>query len=150
MIITKVENNRIVKYLEDGDLEEIKTKFPDAFEYIGDYSPSLFVADGVVTVKPVEESAEQIVARLESALDRKLDEVANEYRYESIRTMVTYATSEHPIFGNEGRAAVAYRDYVYGHGIQCITDVQNGLRDIPNESELLAELLPFTDFLQAA
>jgi hypothetical protein len=93
------------------------------------------------------ETAEQIIARLEGALDRHLDGVANQYRYESIRTMVTYATSEHPVFGAEGRAAVAYRDAVYAYGIQCITDVNDGLRTIPTEAELIAELPPFTDFL---
>jgi hypothetical protein len=40
-----------------------------------------------------EETASQIMARLEKAIDRHLDAVANSYRYESIRTMVTYATS---------------------------------------------------------
>jgi hypothetical protein len=93
------------------------------------------------------ETPEEVIARLEGALDRHLDEVANEYRYESIRTMVTYATSEHPDFGKEGRAAVAYRDAVYGYGIQCITDVNAGLRTIPTEAELIAELPPFSDFL---
>jgi hypothetical protein len=96
------------------------------------------------------ETAEQIISRLEGALDRHLDDVAKEYRYESIRTMVTYATSEHSTFGAEGRAAVKYRDAVYAYGIQFIADVQNGLRDIPTEAELIDELPPFTDFLQAA
>jgi hypothetical protein len=95
----------------------------------------------------IPETPEQIIARLESALDRKLDEVANEYRYESIRTMVTYATSEHPVFGAEGRAAVSFRDAVYAYGIQCIADVNAGLRTIPTEVELIAELPPFTDYL---
>jgi hypothetical protein len=94
------------------------------------------------------ETPQQVIARLEGALDRKLDEVANEYRYESIRTMVTYATSEHPDFGREGRAAVKYRDAVYAVGIQCNQDVEAGLRPIPTEAELIAELPPFTDFLE--
>jgi hypothetical protein len=94
------------------------------------------------------ETPEQIIARLECALDKQLDEVAKEYRYESIRTMVTYATSEHPTFGNEGRGAVAYRDAVYAYGIQCISDVQAELRPIPTEAELIAELPPFADFLE--
>jgi hypothetical protein len=94
------------------------------------------------------ETTEQIIARLEGALDRHLDDVAKEYRYESIRTMVTYATSEHSTFGNEGRAAVKYRDAVYAYGIQCISDVQAELRPIPTEAELIAELPPFADFLE--
>ncbi len=117
------------------------------------YEPALKTGE-LLTIeenKPLAvETAEQTIARLEGALDKQLDEVAKEYRYESIRTMVTYATSEHPDFGKEGRAAVAYRDAVYAYGIQFIADVQNGLRDIPTEAELIDELPPFTDFLQAA
>jgi hypothetical protein len=93
------------------------------------------------------ENPEQIIARLEGSLDLHLDTVAKEYRYESIRTMVTYATSEHPDFGKEGRAAVAYRDAVYAYGIQCISDVMAQLRTIPTEAELIDELPPFSDFL---
>jgi hypothetical protein len=99
----------------------------------------------LIKIKP--ESIEQVISRLEKALDAHLDNVAKSYRYESIRTMVTYATSEHPTFGKEGKAAVAFRDAVYGYGIQCIEDVQNELRDIPTEAELIAELPLFTSFL---
>lgn len=99
----------------------------------------------LIKIKP--ESADEVIARLEKCLDVHLDAVANSYRYESIRTMVTYATSEHPTFGNEGKAAVAFRDAVYAYGIQCISDVQNELREIPTEAELIAELPLFTDFL---
>jgi hypothetical protein len=107
----------------------------------------LATAEEIAAISNPQETPEQIIARLEGALDRQLDAVAKEYRYESIRTMVTYATSEHPIFGKEGRAAVAYRDAIYSLGIQCNEDVQAGLRPIPTEAELLAELPPFADFL---
>jgi hypothetical protein len=93
------------------------------------------------------ETPEQTIARLESALDRHLDSVANSYRYESIRTMVTYATSEHPTFGAEGKAAVKFRDAVYAYGIQVIADVEAGNRPIPTEAELIAEIPSFESFL---
>lgn len=114
------------------------------------------LATGEVTEHPdvevviIPETEEQIIARLERALDRHLDTVANDYRYESIRTMVTYATSEHPVFGNEGRAAVAFRDAVYSAGIQYIADVSNGIKVIPTEAELIDAMPKFEDFLQAA
>lgn len=95
----------------------------------------------------INETTEQTITRLEKCLDKHLDNVANSYRYESIRTMVTYATSEHPTFGNEGKAAVKFRDAVYAYGLQCIEDVQNGVRDIPTEEQLIAELPIFTDYL---
>jgi hypothetical protein len=104
--------------------------------------------DAPVVIVP--ETQEQIIARLEGALDRKLDEVAKEYRYESIRTMVTYATSEHPIFGREGRAGIKYRDFVYNFGIEkiyaCTREVDP--EPIPTETELLDGLPPFQDFLE--
>lgn len=93
------------------------------------------------------ESPEQVIARLESAIDRHLDFVARSYRYESIRTMVTYATSDHPTFGAEGRAAVKFRDSCYAYGIQVIADVQDGKRGIPTEVELIAEMPTFESFL---
>lgn len=93
------------------------------------------------------ETPEQVIARLESALDAHIDSVARSYRYESIRTMVTYATSEHPTFGAEGRAAIKFRDACYAYGIQVIADVQDGKRGIPTEAELIAELPTFESFL---
>jgi hypothetical protein len=102
-----------------------------------------------VIINP-QENPEQIIARLEGALDRHLDQVANQYRYESIRTMVTYATSEHPIFGREGRGAVKYRDYAYNYGIEkiyaCTREIDP--EPIPTEEELLDGLPPFEDFLE--
>jgi len=96
------------------------------------------------------ETAEQTIARLERALDGHLDAVANSYRYESIRTMVTYATSEHPIFGPEGRAAVKFRDAVYAYGIQKIADCTREIEPdpIPTEEELIAGLPPITDYFE--
>jgi hypothetical protein len=94
------------------------------------------------------ETPEQIIARLESAIDNHLDAVANSYRYESIRTMVTYATSEHPTFGAEGKAAVLFRDACYQKGIDILADVQNELRPVPTEAELIAEMPSFESFLE--
>lgn len=97
--------------------------------------------------KPPPETPEQVIDRLESAIDQHLDFVANSYRYESIRTMVTYASSDHPTFGAEGRAAIKFRDACYAYGIQVIADVQDGKRGIPTEVELIAELPTFESFL---
>lgn len=111
---------------------------------IGDnYVDGVFVKPEII-IEP--ESPEQVIARLESAIDQHLDFVAKLYRYESIRTMVTYATSEHPTFGAEGRAAVKFRDACYAYGIQVIADVQAEQRTIPTEEELIAELPLITNY----
>jgi hypothetical protein len=93
------------------------------------------------------ETPEQIIKRLESALDAHLDAVANSYRYESIRTMVTYALSTNPQFAAEGNAGLQFRDAVYSIGIEIIAEVQAGNREIPTESELIALMPKITDFL---
>jgi hypothetical protein len=74
-IITKVENNRVAKYLEiddelsDEKLEELLDDYPDAFIYDGDYSPELWVEDDEVTIQEVIEPVDVKRARLEGNLD---------------------------------------------------------------------------------
>lgn len=95
----------------------------------------------------IPETPEQAAIRLEFALDAHIDSVAKSYKYESIRTMVTYASSTHPTFGSEGRAAVKFRDACYDKAIKIQADVQDGLRPIPSEAELIAEMPTFESFL---
>jgi hypothetical protein len=94
------------------------------------------------------ETPEQAAERLELALDGHIDSVAKSYRYTSIHTMVTYATSEHPTFGAEGKAAVLFRDACYAKAIEIQDAVQAGQRDIPTEAELIAEMPLITNFLE--
>lgn len=100
------------------------------------------------TIEPPPETPGQAAKRLERALDAHIDSVAQSYRYESIRTMVTYATSENPTFGAEGRAAVKFRDACYVKAIEIQEDVQLGNRDIPTEAELISEMPTFESFLE--
>lgn len=61
-IITRVENNRVAKFIEltdeqdaDSELSGLIDKYPDAFLYQGAYSPALWVEDGEVTIVPILE-----------------------------------------------------------------------------------------------
>ena len=150
--IVEVENNRISKFAEfpTEPGAQAHCDVHGGFVYEGVYSPGLYVDGETVTVQPEAETAEQTIKRLETALDRHLDAVAQSYRYESIRTMVTYATSEHPTFGPEGRAAVVYRDEVYSYGIAkieaCTREVDP--EPIPTEAQLIADCPVFETFLQ--
>ena len=94
-----------------------------------------------------KESSEQIIARLESSIDRYLDAQANSFRYESIRTMVTYENDPNPKFNAEGVGAKAFRSTVYTLGVSLIDEVQSGQREVPSESELLALLPKLSDFV---
>lgn len=93
------------------------------------------------------ETPEQTIARLEAVLDRHLDSVANSYRYDSIRTMVTYDGDPYPKFDAEGKAAKAWRSACYALSIEITEDVLAGNRGVPTESELIAEMPLITDYL---
>lgn len=93
------------------------------------------------------ETPEQIIARLEGAIDRYLDAQAQSFRYESIRTMVTYENDPNPKFNAEGVGAKAFRSTVYTLGVSLIGEVQSGMREVPTEAELLALMPKLEDFV---
>lgn len=107
---------------------------------------SLWYWDGSgVSVKP--ELPEQTVARLERALDAYIDSQAYAYRYESIRTMVTYENDPNPKFNAEGKGAKAFRSACYTLSIQIVGEVPQGLRPIPTEEELIALMPTLSSFI---
>lgn len=98
-------------------------------------------------IKIKQESSEQVIKRLESEIDKYLDAQANTFRYESIRTMVTYENDPNPKFNAEGVGAKAFRSAVYTLGVNLIGEVQSGLREVPTEDELLALMPKLEDFV---
>lgn len=99
---------------------------------------------------PPPETPEQVIARLERALDTYLDEQARSYRYESIRTMVTYDGDPYPKFDTEGKGAKAFRSNCYTRGIQVLGEVQAGTRPTPTEAELIALMPTLASFITYA
>jgi hypothetical protein len=97
----------------------------------------------------INETPEQVIARLEKCLDEHLDSVAKSYRYESIRTMVTYVNDPDPEFQSHGVAALAFRSAVYRYGINkikaCTREVSP--ETVPTEAELISGLPLFSSFL---
>jgi hypothetical protein len=82
-----------------------------------------------------------IQERLAEAVQTHLDSTAQQHGYDSIFTAVTYAEeSAVPEFQAEGQAMRAWRSLVWAHCYQALADVQNQLRTIPTEAELVAEL----------
>lgn len=93
------------------------------------------------------ETPEQIISRLESFIDHYIDQQAQSFRYESIRTMVTYENDPNPKFNAEGEGAKAFRSAVYTLGVSLIGDVQSGLREVPTEDDLLTLMPKLEDFV---
>lgn len=74
-IITKIENNRVTKFLSvddelaDETLAQLLPDYPDALIYEGEYLPSLWVENGAVSIVPIVESIEKQVQKLQAELE---------------------------------------------------------------------------------
>lgn len=86
-------------------------------------------------------SAEELRAWRVAAVQRHMDVAAQSLGYDDIQAAVTYADEPAvPRFQAEGQAFRAWRSRVWEHCYQVLDDVQSGVRAIPGEPELLAEL----------
>ena len=94
----------------------------------------------------IPETPEQTILRLESVLDKYIDEQAKSFRYESIRTMVTYENDPNPKFHAEGKGAKEFRSQCYSLALMIINEVNQG-RPTPSEEELLSEMPKLVDFV---
>lgn len=123
----QLENGSIGLFLNNA-------KAPDNSIYLG------------VDDSNIKESNEKIIARLERAIDRYLDAQAKLFRYESIRTMVTYVGDPNPKFNAEGVGALNFRSNCYTLALMIISEVQQG-SPVPTEEELIAEMPKLADFV---
>lgn len=118
--------------------------------------PSLDCFDGVVLIAAPDECAvgwgyaggiftapaatpAETLARLEIAVQYHLDAAAQAEGYESIISACSYAGAPNP-FQAESAAFLSWRASVWVHCYQVLADVQGGLRPIPTDAVLIAEL----------
>lgn len=84
-------------------------------------------------------------AILEMAVQDYLDRKAIERGFDNIFTAVTYADEPVvPEYQLDGQAFRKWRSLVWAYCFTVLRDVQQGVRKIPTEAELLAELPPLT------
>lgn len=88
----------------------------------------------------VEEEQARIQAELTSAVQRVLDNKAQELIYDSCLSVCSYIDTGVSKFDAEGKAFRAWRSAVWAKGYEILAQVQAGQRGIPTESELIAEL----------
>lgn len=87
--------------------------------------------------------AEDPVVGFQQVIQNYLDQKPSERLYDGILSLCTYATSQNPKFKAEGQAGVNWRDACWAKGYEIMAEVQQGLRPIPTEQELLSELPVF-------
>lgn len=84
--------------------------------------------------------AEEVIAAVTHAVQRRLDDFARTRMYDGILSAASYATSTLPNFAAEGQYAVEARDASWTTCYQIMGEVQQGLRDMPTVEQVLSEL----------
>lgn len=99
----------------------------------------------IKTAAQLQQEQEQATKqRLTAAVQRYLDETAQERNYDSILSLCTYASSGHARFSAEAKAGVKWRDDVWAKCYEMLAEVEAGTRPTPTEAELLSALPQFT------
>jgi len=141
MIIKKITNGTEVKFVEagipQGWLVSGEAEIPDNMKkYVSD------IVDGQALFNDTlyqSDKLEKSKSTLEQAVDRHLNDMANQHEYDSILSACSYAGEVNP-FQAESKQFIAWRGSVWAHVIQVQADVLAGLRTVPTEEELIAEL----------
>lgn len=85
-------------------------------------------------------SQEQIKQALVNAIQDYLDAEARMHSYDGILSLCSYATSENPKFGPEGKAGVIWRDACWAKGYETLAACEAGTMAIPTVDELLSQM----------
>lgn len=112
--------------------------------------------EDLILVQPVPEDAMEVgytltpkdpavvnavwMRRKSAVIQKHLDDSARERNYDGILSAASYAGSQHPRFGPEGLAYSNWRDACWEYGYQVLAEVGQGIRTMPSDAELVAEL----------
>ena len=129
-----VEDNRGVEYWlpEDkyGDNPRVMTELGPLPEQARFDAPEM----------SKEQKEALIQQQLTNAVQRVLDNKAQELLYDNCLSVCSYIDTGVSKFDAEGRAFRTWRSAVWAKGYEILAQVQAGQRAIPTEAELLAEL----------
>lgn len=90
---------------------------------------------------PAPETPEAITRRYTTLIQRRLDAFAQTRMYDSMYALCSYATSQDPVFGVEGRYGVAVRDATWATGNAMLASAL-GTGTVPSWAEVEEALPP--------
>lgn len=141
----KIENNR---YVAESDTHQQNwyqsTSRIDCTQYMPDANgnPVLIPLPVVPEPEPYIPTAEEIKQSLINAVQSHLDATARAKGYDGILSAVSYAGDAIvPQFDIEGQSYKTWRSQVWAFCYAYLADVQEGTKEVPTASELIA-LLP--------
>lgn len=88
----------------------------------------------------LEYNNNNLLNNLTDAVQRHMDLKVGERNYDNIGSAVDRVNSSNPVKQTEGLACVNWRDAVWDHCDNILTEVKAGLRPIPTQEELLSSL----------
>lgn len=101
-----------------------------------------FYLAGMLPVPPAP-TVEQIIAKFEQVVSRKIDETAQENDFDNILTCTKYTGFDN-VFREHAEALLAWNAACWVKCHQVLDAVTSGTRSIPTAEELIAELPAFT------
>ena len=133
---------------------------PGQFE-TGEDGEAIFVPDDSVVLVPHDEAGigwaivdgapvapapvpapPPTLADYQRAIEAHVDATAQARSYASAVSCASYATSAHPVWGEEARAFVAWRDAVWEDAFALLADVEAGVSPQPTIADVIAVLPP--------
>lgn len=120
-------------------------KYAEASQWCNENRAYIIELDDCYEVRAIpeptkEEIQAQIQKQLTDAVQRVLDNKAQELNYDDCLSVCSYIDTGVAKFDAEGKAFRAWRSAVWAKGYEILAQVQAGERDIPTEAELLSEL----------
>lgn len=97
-----------------------------------------------VVMERTEEQKQNVLKLISNnysnAINNYLHSGAKKHNYFGIISACSYAVSTDPVFSNEGRKFVEWRDRVWNHFFTIMDNIKNGQRPLPSVKEVIESL----------
>lgn len=90
--------------------------------------------------EPAEPTVDDMVNGLVAALQAEMDRVAREYRYDDLKTAITYRGDPNPRFSAEAEGFFQWRSAVWTFAYAYMDEVLAGEKDLPTVQEAIGML----------